>query len=218
MKSLVLPFACLLLASCTYPPSSGPPPAAPALSILHLRGKITHIPANSKWPASIKVGATFDYWAVIDNRVSDSNSSPRQGSYAQKAWPSRYDLKIGDFKFSSDRLTAPTFSVTVYDGMPNSSDGYAINANFHDTFPELPGLEAVQFGASLRTEKQDQITTDQLPIHPIPIADLVGGYAPTFRGYAVDQTDHSGHPFHGDVEKLEVFQASADSPLKLPAH
>ncbi|KAF0178579.1 MAG: hypothetical protein FD161_1884 [Limisphaerales bacterium] len=215
MKTLLPTMLALCLVACVAPQPLIPIAAKPEISVLHVSGKIVSVPPNSKWPASIKIGARFDYWAVLDNRVRDENPSPQEGSFPQKAWPARYDLRVGDFRFSSDRLNPPTFSVSTYHARQGSSDGYSISPYFHTPLPEAPELEAVSFTVSLRSEKKDQITTDQLPVRPIPIADLVGGNAPTFRGAAYLKTDHSDHHFQGDVDNFEVFQASADSPLKL---
>lgn len=216
MKAILTAVLALSLVACvaphpaTHTADSRPFAAKPELSVLHVSGRISYVPPNSKWPASIKEGARFDYWAVLDNRVRDEDPSRHHGIFMQKAWPSRYDLRVGDFRFSSDQHPEPAFSVGTFDGELNNSDGYGISPMYHHSFPELPGLEAVAFHVSLRTEKPAQITTDRLPVRPIPIADLGGGYHPTFRGYGLDATDHSAHPFHGDIDKFEVFQARLD--------
>ncbi len=219
MKQIVLSVVSLALISCASPSKVGRSGSAtPELSLVHLQGKITQMPAKSKWPASIKVGTAFDYWAVIDNRVSDGSSSSNQGSYQQNAWPSRYDLKVGDLRFSSDGLNPPTFGVTIYDELPGNSDGYVIAQMYHTNYPELSDLKTVHFIVSLRPQRSDLITSDKLPLHSISPSLLTGNSGlPHFRGLANAKADGSDQTFGAQADKFEVFQATADSPLRLPS-
>jgi hypothetical protein len=218
VKLIALLIACLAFVSCasrTIP--SRTTRGAPELSVVHLSGKITQIPKNSKWPASIKVGATIDYWAVIDNRVPDTASSPHQGSYLQKTWPSRYDLRVGDFRFSSDRLplTSNTFVATLYDEMPGNDDGYTISSMYHTTLTEAPELESIHFTVNLRPQSHDIITSKKLPLHPIAVNLLTGGGVPHFRGVASLKSDYSDQTFSAKADTFEVYQACADTPIGL---
>ena len=215
MKPLLLSLFSLLLVSCASPNREMRTATTPDLSVIHLQGKLTHVPAKSKWPASIKVGAAFDYWAVIDNRIADATPSPNVGSYPQKTWPSRYDLKVGDVQFSSDRLpaTSRTFGVSIQDEMPGNADGYIIHPLYHATLPEAPDLKSVSFKVSVHPKRNDVITSDKLPFHAIATNLLTGGSTAHFRGIAY-LADNSDQMINGKVDTFEVFQASAEAPWR----
>lgn len=218
MRHLPVLLPCVLLASCAAPLKTtgihGNDGGVSDYSVVHLVGKIDRVPANSKWPASIKVGTSFDYWAVIDNAVKDSASRREIGSYEQTATPARYDILIGDgFRFSSDRLSPRRFSVGIRDGLPKNDDGYFIAPNYHTILPEAPGLHAVAFHISLATKNPELIATDKLPVRPLKPRDLNGGIVPQFRGVAFLKGTDIEHSISGSVTKFEVFQARADTPL-----
>lgn len=173
------------------------------------------MPPKSKWPASIKVGTPFDLWAVIDNHVPNTGVSMNYTNYAQKAWPSRYDYRIGGLQFSSNGVSPSTFGVSIQDELPGNGDAYVIYAMYGSPVPEAPDLEPATFKISLFPKDHTVITTAALPLRPIPVNVLTGGFLPHFRAIATAKSDHSDQTLSGKADKFEVFQASADTPLRL---
>ncbi len=89
------------------------PGCAPDFSIVHLSGKITEAPANSLWPKKVRIGAKYNFWMVIDNRVQDDRpKNPNEGSYPMNHLPTRYDLQVADVKLSSTDRNPSRFHVT----------------------------------------------------------------------------------------------------------
>lgn len=183
-------------------------------SILHVSGKITRIPKDSKWPASVKIGAPFEYWAVIDNQAKDVKPSPQHGVYLQTGAPARYELSIGSgFHFSSERISPRRFTVSINDGLPANPDGYFISPNYHTRIPEAPELHAVSFSISLATDYLNLIRTDKLPLRPLETRHLNGGLGHQFYGRALLKETSQNHGIAGRAEKMEVFQAVEDAPI-----
>ena len=201
-----------LLAACHGVPCSPPEDwARPDLSVVHLSGALTQVPNPSQWPESIKVGTPFEYWAVVDNRLLDSNPNPSVGLYRSTEWPARYDLVVGGVSFSSDVFSPPSMQVGIHDNYGPNDDGYVIVSGYHTVLPDAPGLKTVSFNIGLRTRDRDVITNDRLPLRAIDPARLDGGAVPHFRGAATGVSDGSDQTIGGRVTTFEVFQAYEDT-------
>lgn len=222
MKSkFILLLAVLALISCATPSrrTSGVLVSSkekPDFSILHVSGKLVRIPANSKWPSSIKVGTPFEYWFVIDNAVKDQMNTTSVGNYPQSGWPARYDLKVGSLRFSSDRAKTNVFVARIRDGASPLADGYIFRSDLQNPLQEAPGLDAIVLNLALRTSRSDIITSDRLPFRPIEPTQLLRDTTPQFRVTALLDTDRSDQSLIGAVNKFEVFQATADTPIGPP--
>ncbi len=188
----------------------------PRYSIIHLEGRITKVPANSKWPHWVKVGLEYDYWAIIDNLVPDRHLGPRNGSFRQREAPSRYWMMLGGTRFDSQRFSNKgVFSVEITDEVSgNNPDGYHIGSSAQKwiAMPELPGLLISGVNVQIKNFRSDRITSDQLPIREFPLSErdewilppvIISATLDRIRSQAV----------YCDVETFEVFQVRSESEL-----
>lgn len=220
--SLSLLLLVLNFASCacnnTSNSSAGPAPttAPPPLTIVHIAGKISEVPRNSVWPASIKVGKPFECWAVLDNRVKDSNVDPHTGLYKMRSLALNCTVRLNNLVFSASSAAGSPINVTVNAGRTGSLDGYIIAPLFGTTLPQAPKLAGIATIVNLQTHQPGVINTDALPLRVFPVKYLAhdaGGHEQLYLSAFTANPKDPNHNqlLQGRADTFEIFHAWGDT-------
>lgn len=215
---LVIAISSLIVSCGTVHRTQSIAPGTPRYSIVHLEGRITSIPADSRWPSWVKVGVPYEYWAIIDNHAPDTwPLSSTRGHFEQKSEPTRYWLSLGSLRFNSESFgkDGQFLAAIVNDLNESNPDGYQIFSEGSHTWvriPELPGLLLNGVEVSIKNKGSDRITSDQFPIRAFPLSERADWvHSPVIIGATRDRIRNQS--LYGNLERFEVFQVSSEEGL-----